>query len=145
MKSNKTLVIGTALLLCAGFGVSQLALAGGGMHPHAQEVLKQADKNADGVTSVEEVAALQREKAAAIDADKNGVITGVELDAHRALMRAERRNARLMKLDANKDGRVSVDEFAAKRIEHVKKMDSNGDGKLDASDHLHRGFHGRHR
>ncbi len=145
MKSNKTLILGTALLLGAGFGVSQLAVAGGGMHPHAQQILKQADKNADGVSSVEEVAALQREKALAIDADKNDVITGVELDAHRALMRAEKRNARLMKLDANQDGRVSVDEFAAKRIERVKQMDSNGDGVLDANDHLHGGFRGHHR
>jgi|CXWL01.1.fsa_nt_gi hypothetical protein len=145
MNKPLKIAVASALLVCA-IGLSPVAFAGGGHghgHGRGHEFLKQADKNADGVTSVAEVQALQRERAQAIDADKDGVITGVEIDAHRALMRAEHRNARLAQLDANKDGRVSVDEFVAARSEHIARMDKNADGVLDANDRPHhdRGMH----
>ncbi len=145
MKLNNMWMAGALLLAGAGLSVTQIAAAGGG-HGHGRGgdkgMLKQADKNADGQITVAEVSAFQLEQSTAIDADKNGVITGVELEAHQEALRAQRRDARLARMDANKDGRVSVEEFAATRSERVARMDKNGDGILDASDRKHRG--GKH-
>jgi|GEM_PF-1621932 len=146
MKFNKLWMVGALLLAGAGLSVTQIAVAGGGhgqRHGGGHGLLKQADKNADGVTTIAEISALQLETATAIDADKNGVITGIELEAHRELMRAQRRDARLATMDVNKDGRVSTEEFAAARSERVARMDKNGDGVLDATDRRHRGRYGQ--
>lgn len=42
--------------------------------------------------------------------------------------------AGLIRLDANKDGAVTLDEFVKKRADRFGKLDMNGDGSLDATE-----------
>lgn len=128
---NKTRWTAVSLMVAAVLAVG-VAHAGGGRHG---EMLKQADTNGDGQTTLAEAQAKVLEKAIGIDADKDGAISAGELQAHRERMRAERQAAHLQRMDANKDGKVSVEEFAAVHSERVARFDRNGDGVLDANDH----------
>lgn len=68
-----------------------------------------------GGAAVTRVAFQQKlaERFAALDANRDGMVTQAEFDARRAAMKAERRNARFAALDANRDGQVSRAEFDA--------------------------------
>lgn len=113
--------------------------------PHGQPggFVKQLDANGDGQVQIVEIEASAAKQAAEIDANADGAITVAEMKAWREAKRAERAEARLMRLDANQDGKVSVDEFAAARLERASKRDANGDGVI-AADEM-RGKHRGHR
>ena len=133
--SNRTRwVAGAAALALLVMGVAH---AGGGHCGGHQgmQMLKQADANGDGQTTLAEAQAKVLERAVSIDSNKDGAITAAELQAHREQMRAERRAARLAGMDADKSGSVSVEEFAAAHSERLARFDRNGDGILDADDH----------
>lgn len=133
---NRTQWVIAALVAAAL--VAGVAHAGGGFHGQHAQMLKQADANGDGQTTVAEAKAKVLQRAVEIDANRDGAISLEELQAHREQMRAQRRAARFAALDADKNGQVSVEEFAAVRAERIERFDRNGDGILDASDH--RGF-----
>lgn len=134
--SNRTQwVAGTLILVLLGMGVAQAR--GDQMHrhgEHGQELLKQADADADGVVTVAEMQAKILQRASGIDANKDGNISIEEMQAHREQMRAERRARRFAALDADKNGSVSVEEFAAAQSVRVERMDRNSDGVIDAND-----------
>lgn len=137
--SNRTRwMAGAAVLAVLAMGVAQAGGGHGGHyggHQGGMQMLKQADANGDGQTTLAEAQAKVLERATAIDANKDGAITAAELQAHREQMRAERRAARLAAMDADKNGAVSVEEFAAVHSERLARFDRNGDGILDADDH----------
>lgn len=137
---NRTHWIAGALVVAAlAVGVAH---AGGGRHEHHLQMLKQADANGDGQTTLAEAQAKVLQRASAIDANKDGAISVEELQAHREQMRAERRAARFAAMDADKNGQVSVEEFAAEHAARLERFDRNGDGVLDASDHPRGHRHG---
>jgi hypothetical protein len=92
-------------------GATTYAIAGGG-HNKA-ELLQKFDKNGDGKLD---------------DAER------AEMKSARAAKRAERHTEMLAKFDANKDGKLDDAERTAMRdaklTERFKAMDANADGKL---------------
>lgn len=71
---------------------------------------------------------------ARLDANTDGVITGNELtpltQAPVASMGGGRLRAMISQSDANRDARVSPDEFRAGALRMFQRMDTNGDGQL---------------
>lgn len=147
--SNRTRwMAGAAVLAVLAMGVAHAGGGHGGHyggHQGGMQMLKQADANGDGQTTLAEAQAKVLERATAIDTNKDGAITAAELQAHREQMRAERRAARMAAMDADKNGTVSVEEFAAVHSERLARVDRNGDGILDADDHPRGYRHGDER
>lgn len=147
--SNRTRwMAGAAVLAVLAMGVAHAGGGHGGHyggHQGGMQMLKQADANGDGQTTLAEAQAKVLERATAIDTNKDGAITAAELQAHREQMRAERRAARMAAMDADKNGTVSVEEFAAVHSERLARFDRNGDGILDADDHSRGYRHGDER
>ena len=125
----KTIVTLTAASLAAA---SFLVFADPGSHGgRGMERLKAADTNGDGMISRQEAAALPRiaKNFDAIDANRDGQVTGEELRAFHKSQRAEH----WKRLDTDGDGRVSKAEAQAnapRLFEHFNQLDANGDGFL---------------
>ena len=97
------------------------------------ERIKQADTNGDGMISREEAKAMPRllERFDEIDANHDNQLSKDEMRAFHEKRREEMRAAHWKKLDANGDGRVSLEEAKAnapRLAEHFKEIDTNGDG-----------------
>ncbi|MCR9072988.1 MAG: calcium-binding protein [Alphaproteobacteria bacterium] len=96
------------------------------------------DKDAHGLRAGERAEHMER-RFQEIDTDKDGKITGAEIDAFRA--------ARFAAADANGDGKLSVEEMQAARSEQRKerfgrmiaRLDKDGDGQLSAAEMPKRG------
>lgn len=145
--SNKTRwIAGTLVLAVLGIGAAhagdQACPGGHGGHGGGMAMLKQADANADGITTVAEAQAKLLQRSAAMDGNQDGSISVDELEAFHQARRAERRNARFAAMDADKNGSVSVAEFTAGHAERLAQMDSNKDGVLDQNDRRHGQGHG---
>lgn len=145
MKANRR-KLGMAVAVSAIVTLGLVSAASGhGRGGHGQaghgEMLKRADLNADGTTTVDEAKAAIAQHTASIDADKNGQITLEELQAFRAQQRQARQAARFATLDADKNGSVSSAEFSAAQEARIQRLDRNHDGVLDEQDRPQRGFH----
>ena len=139
--SNKTRwIAGTLVLAVLGMGAvhaGDQGCPGRGGHGGGMALLKSADANADGNTTVAEAQAKLLERSTAMDSNKDGAISVDEVEAFHQARRAERRNARFAAMDVDKNGSVSVAEFTAGHAERLTFMDSNKDGVLDANDRGH--------
>jgi Ca2+-binding EF-hand superfamily protein len=93
------------------------------------------DADADGKFSEAELSAALAKRATNMDANSDGFIDSVEVEAYHVARKAERREARFARmsesLDANNDGKLSVDEFAAGAHDRMMKRDRNGDGVIE--------------
>lgn len=133
--NHKILFATVALVLAsAGTAVAQQPAATPDKAGHHMRL----DSNSDGVIDRTEAAASPRmaERFDQIDRDKDGKLAGDELrHRHRSHHRGHRGHA-MMKLDADKDGRISKAEAAAepKFAERFAKMDFNKDGYADRAD-----------
>lgn len=132
------LVIAASGLLAAG-AFAQVAppaprAAGGG--------LMRADANRDGVISRAEMIADAQARFAAMDADKDGKVTGDEREAAREAMRAQRpgggqggRGGGLGGgMRGDPDRVVTREEDAQRAGARFDRLDANHDGKLDAAE-----------
>lgn len=117
-------------------GSADCPMGSGGARPgaQAQERLKAADTNHDGLISREEAKALPRiaEQFDAIDANKDGQISTEELRAFHQAHRGGQRGEMWKSLDANGDGRLSRDEVAKhpRLANDFDAIDANRDGFL---------------
>lgn len=145
MSNSARWIAGTLVLAMFGISAGQACdMRGGHGGEHGMAMLKQADANKDGVTTIVEMQAKVLEHATAMDSNKDGAVTSEEVGAFRTQMRAERRAAHFQTLDTDKDGKVSVQEFAAAHGERMAQWDRNKDGVLDAKDHRDGGDKGHH-
>lgn len=111
------------------------------------EMFTKMDANKDGKLDQADRAAHQGEKFAKLDTDKNGAISRSEFDAAHQQgpggpggregmkrehgKRGDKMGMMMMRMaDANKDGSVTREEFAAGGAKHFDMMDANKDGKL---------------
>lgn len=126
-----------------------------GMPPHtamammAKHIFEQADANDDGKVTKDEAMSFHRERFEKLlekgDKDSDGALSKEEArEALKEIAKEKREemakkvgqtmHQRLMKLDANEDGKVTVDEMPEGRREWFKKLlekaDADGDGAL---------------
>lgn len=74
---------------------------------------EEMDLNKDGVVTRAEVTKVMEERFAALDTDKNGIISPAERAAKWQAMRQRREDERFAAADTNKDGQLSKAEFEA--------------------------------
>src|SRR5690606_32142421 len=139
MMNAKT--IPCAILLLA----STLAHAGDGEGKHRPKF----DLNGDGVVTTQELAEHSQQMFSKMDLNGDGILTRAESDEAKAKMhekwaeRRKQRNAnnhegkkhdgkkgkgRFAMADADGDGKVTAQEFAARAAERSAKLDTDGDG-----------------
>lgn len=110
-----------------------LLAAGAGATALAQDArIERGERGWGGGAPIDVATMEQRtiDRAAAMDADGDGVITAEEVIAYRDARRLVREQRRLQRLDADDDGVVSVEEYAAARIERIERLDADGDGQV---------------
>ncbi len=145
------LVAGVALTSGSIAGIGT-ALAGdkdgkegwhGRQHGHMIEKL---DTDKDGKVSKAEFEAQRAADFAAADTNKDGNVSQAELSAfHEKKMaerKAEREKRMYERLDANKDGKVTKDEFKAGGM--FDRMDKDDDGMVGPDEMKRGGKHGHH-
>ncbi|MBS7458020.1 hypothetical protein [Coralloluteibacterium stylophorae] len=83
-----------------------------------------------------------RERAAAIDANRDGSITAQEMVAWEDAQRLERAARRLERMGGS-DGRISVADFENAQFERIARMDADGDGSIERGEFRRHGRHHR--
>lgn len=112
-----------------------------------ERMMERLDLNKDGNITVEEMATRRQTRFEQIDADKDGKITAAEFanaprpgddragygkradDDDRMKRRADRQGRMMARMDTDKDGAISQQEWNA--VDHSRRltrMDTNGDG-----------------
>lgn len=99
------------------------------------------DANGDGQVTQDEIAAQRTARIAAMDTDGDGNLSEAELTAAHEAREAERKAARtkqmMARMDANKDGVVSLAEMtpdADHGVKMFKRIDANGDGAISKAE-----------
>ncbi|MBA3510535.1 EF-hand domain-containing protein [Sphingomonas sp.] len=110
---------------------------------------KALDTNGDGTITKAEMDAAEaraRQQAAAriakraeegfakLDTDKNGQLSLAEFKASIPPVQAGAAAAVLQRLDANKDGKITRQEFGAPTLATFDRLDTNKDGKISAQE-----------
>ena len=98
------------------------------------DYFKNTDTNNDGALTKEEMAASRMQRLGGADTDKDGFISAAELTEHHAAQMRAKQDGHFSgfagRFDANKDGKVALDEIKAFDPPYFKDADANGDGKL---------------
>ena len=149
MKLRNGLLV--AALVAAG-ALSMTAIAGGGHGGHrggghGKMFMEKADTDGNGALSTAELNAFNLARAQEMDLNKDNSVTAEEMKAFREQQRAKRAAERMARLDANKDGKVSVQELADSRGQWLAKLDADNNGEVTVEEmkagRHHRG-HRRH-
>jgi hypothetical protein len=132
MKSRSLIAVGM-------LAVSAAALAGGA-HPAADAAsaeVKMMDSNQDGFVSPAEHSAGAKKMFTQMDADHDGKVTAVEMDAAHKGMKSHEHSSKEMSsaekikvVDANNDGVLTAQEHKDASESMFGKMDEDKDGKL---------------
>lgn len=159
---RKTMTLAAAAALAALPLAHALAQPGPGSGPRGPErMFERLDTDRDGRVTREEAMARLAERFAQADADRDGGVSLAEFQAAPLRAgavrpgdagdgrRADRRAAMFRALDANSDGRVTLEEARPAAEARFRAADANGDGAITreevAQRHAHRGGPGPHR
>ncbi len=116
-----------------GFGHGGPGKGGpGGPKMNVDKRFAELDKDSDGKVTKAEAEAGHKAKFEQIDANKDGVVDAAEIAAHQAANKAGagRKSPRVLRMDADGDGKVTVAEFGAGHAGWFERMDGNGDGAV---------------
>ena len=150
---SKKIIVGAVATIfvvgVAGIAIAKHKHMRGHHGMHSMNMLKKADANKDGTITKDELRASQQNRFKAIDTNNDGVI-GVEEVQQRMARRMEKRAKRMTRrFDANRDGKVTEEEFLAAADKRLYVMDLNDDGQITKDEMRgHRGGkrgHWRHR
>jgi hypothetical protein len=108
------------------------------------------DADGDGKVTEAEIEAHKAALFAEIDTDGNGTVSAAELVAHKEAKADERKAGRsekmIERMDADKDGELSMDEMTgAVKKSPFERLDTNGDGALSEDEMKAAGDRGRGR
>lgn len=100
--------------------------------------LEKFDVNKDGKVSKEEFKGYMEKRFQRMDVDKDDTVSIDELEQYRRQQQNKGKKSKLARLDSDGDGSISKEEFIAPRIKQVEKkflkLDKNKDGKLTAGE-----------
>ena len=102
-------------------------------------MLQEADANKDGVVTLDEALAAAEKRFTTLDRNKDGVIDKADFDAARKEMVDYRVKRFIHHYGADKDGKVSREQFMAKAAERFAEMDRNNDGAISRDEQPGRG------
>ncbi|WP_168199218.1 EF-hand domain-containing protein [Pseudorhodobacter turbinis] len=130
-----------AALIVGGFSTAAVADQRGDRQGPPMFDFAQADANADGKVTKDEIAAFHSAQIAAMDTDNDGNISEAEMIAAHEQRKAERQARgvkRMMeRMDANDDGVVSLAEMAPPMDRGDKmfdRVDTDGDGAISKAE-----------
>lgn len=104
---------------------------GGGMGgPGLMGLLREADANKDGVVTLDEVLVVAERRFAALDRNKDASIDKADFDGLRKEMVDYRVKRFVHNFGADKEQKVTRDQFTAKAGERFARMDWNNDGSI---------------
>lgn len=131
----------TAAVLCIlGANVSVPAMAGDGPGCPQSQAARMDVEGGNGQLSASGHAASAQKRFEMMDADKNGKLTGSEIDAsHGAESIAWASDHmssadKIRQLDTNKDGALTIAEYADGSQKMFRKLDADSDGNLTAAE-----------
>ncbi len=115
---------------------------GEGRGGHGGQMMQLIDANADGVIGDDEAAARVENVFMAMDANSSGDITEAEFmavrmglgegrNSERQAMMQERKKARFVEMDADKDGKVTKEQFLSAGKSRFAAADTDKDGKVN--------------
>ena len=133
--------LSAAVLCILGVSVVSLpAIAGGGPNcPHSQAARVDVE-GGNGQLSASEHAASAHKRFETMDIDRNGKLTGTEIDASHgaeSIAWASHRMAsadKIKQLDTDNDGALTVTEYADGSQKMFRKLDIDGDDRLNAAE-----------
>jgi len=96
--------------------------------------LIEADANKDGVITLDEVVAAATKRFDQLDRNKDGAVDKADFDAMHKDMLAYQVQRFLHSFGADKDGKVSRDQFFKSAKERFAERDINRDGRIDRND-----------
>ena len=96
--------------------------------------LLEADANKDGVITLDEVLATATKRFEQLDRNKDGVVDKADFEAMHKDMVAYQVQRFMHDYGADKDGKVSRDQFFAAAKERFAERDINRDGRIDRQD-----------
>ena len=102
-------------------------------------LLREADANKDGVITRDEALAAAERRFAGLDRNKDGALDKADGDVLRKETADYRVQRFMHRYGADRDGKVTKDQFFAKAKERFARLDRDGDGTLS------RGERGRHK
>jgi len=142
-----------ATLICAPFALADdmVSFATGGYASGLRtgDMMKKIDANKDGMVSRDEWVAYQEQVFVMLDKDKTMVIDEGEFLAPSSEMaafatggyaRGLQSKEMMSKIDANKDGKVSHDEYIAYQVEVFEMMDPGHSGMAGPREFLGKGL-----
>ncbi len=102
-------------------------------------LLRDADTNKDGVVTLDEAMAAAEKRFATLDRNKDGAIDAADFDAMRKEMVDYRVKRFIHHFGADRDGKITREQFTAKASERFALMDINGDGTVSRDEMPGRG------
>lgn len=123
------------LISAVGLVVAPLvALAGPAERSLGPRILKHYDTNQDRTITAAEVAAVNRSELETHDADQSGSLSLAEFERLWLARIRERMVDRFQRLDADGDGNVTAEEFAAPSDRLMTWVDRNGDQQVSVDE-----------